>query len=46
MRPAYILKRLFSIRSFYELINNFKEGLALLSTVLGKFKYKKRVVEE
>ena len=43
LRPGYIIKRLFSIRTFYEFIKNIKEGLALIKSVIGKFSYKKRV---
>ena len=46
MRPSYILKRLFSIRTFYELLKNIEEGWALISTVIGEFNYKKRVAKE
>ena len=42
-RPMYILKKLFFVRSFYELKNNFREGIGLLSSVLGKFSYKRRI---
>jgi len=43
LRPQYILKKLLSIRTLHELINNIKEGLALISSVFGKFSYKKRI---
>jgi radical SAM superfamily enzyme YgiQ (UPF0313 family) len=42
-RPTYILKKLFFVRSFYELKNNFREGIGLLNSVLGKFSYKRRI---
>ena len=45
LRPSYIFKKFFSVRSFYEFKNNFKEGYALLKSVVGKFSYRKRLVE-
>ncbi len=43
LRPGYLFKKLFSVRTMHEFLNNLKEGIALLRSAIGKFSYKKRV---
>ncbi len=43
LRPGYLIKKFLSIRTFHELLNNIKEGFALIKSVFGKSSYKKRV---